>query len=249
MQPEGENDDGTRSVGEARQTAPAPAPAPAAPPALVERVAAGGGGPLTRSRSSALTRGVARHGLSVLSRFGAAALVEQCGVTAGQARRLEAAFSLGRATERSGLGERPILRRPADVARFLFPELRGLEVETFQVLVLDARHRLKARIEVSRGTLDSAPVHPREVFAPALRLAGAAVIVAHNHPSGDPEPSAADIAVTERLVGAGRLVGVPVLDHVVVAATRWVSMRERGCWPHDGGQPVGVVAVRDERTA
>ena len=119
---------------------------------LVGLVAAGAGAPLAWSRASALSRSVARHGLGVLSRFGAAAIAEQCGVTLAQARRLDAAFALGRATERSSLGERPVLRRPADVARYLLPELRGLEVETFQVLVLDARHRLKARVEVSRGT-------------------------------------------------------------------------------------------------
>ena len=131
------------------------------------------------------------------------------------------------------MGDRPFLKRPDEVARFLAPELRGLEVETFQALVLDARHRLKARIEVSRGTLTMAPVHPREVFAPALRLAGAAVIVAHNHPSGDPEPSAEDIEVTQRLVEAGRVLGVPLLDHLVCAGERWISIRESGRWPGD----------------
>ena len=118
----------------------------------------------------------------------------------------------------------------------LRPIVRGLEVETFQVLALDARYRLKARVEVSRGTLDAAPVHPREVYAPALRLAAAALIVAHNHPSGDPEPSPADVAVTERLAGAGRLVGVPLLDHVVLGDGRWVSLRERGPWPGGNGR-------------
>ncbi|MEM9378833.1 MAG: DNA repair protein RadC [Planctomycetota bacterium] len=198
--------------------------------------AAGGRAALPPGRAAALAGAVDRLGLAVLARLDAGALAEQCGVTDRQAARLAAAFALGRAVERSAAGERPALRRPGEVARFLRPFVRGLEVETFQVLALDARYRLKARVEVSRGTLDAAPVHPREVFAPALRMAAAAVIVAHNHPSGDPEPSPADFAVTERLAGAGRLVGVPLLDHVVLGAGRWVSLREKGPWPGGNGR-------------
>lgn len=171
------------------------------------------------------------HGLGVLARLRWDVLGEVCGLDRDQAERLAASFHLGRAAERARTGERPVLKRPDDVARFLAPELRGLEVETFQALVLDARHRLKARVEVSRGTLTMAPVHPREVFAPALRLAGVAVIVAHNHPSGDPEPSPEDVEVTRRLVESGRIVGVPLLDHLVCAGERWVSLRETAHWP------------------
>jgi DNA repair protein RadC len=171
------------------------------------------------------------HGLGVLARLRWDVLGEVCGLNQDQAERLAASFQLGRAAERARMGEHPVLKRPGDVARFLAPELRGLEVETFQALVLDARHRLKARVEVSRGTLTMAPVHPREVFAPALRLAGAAVLVAHNHPSGDPKPSPEDIEVTARLVEAGRIVGVPLLDHLVCAGEHWVSLRESKHWP------------------
>lgn len=99
--------------------------------------------------------------------------------------------------------------------------------EVFVVIMLDTRHRIMGWHEVSRGTLTASLVHPREVFAPALRLGAAAVIVAHNHPSGDPEPSEEDKTVTERLRDAGKILGVPMLDHVVVGAGKWVSMRER----------------------
>lgn len=194
----------------------------------------GGTNGAAKATRASMERALLDHGLGVLARLQREALAQICGLTESQAARLAASFQLGRAAERTRMGERPSLKRPDDVARFLAPELRGLEVETFQALVLDARHRLKARIEVSRGTLTMAPVHPREVFAPALRLAGAAVIVAHNHPSGDPEPSAEDIDVTERLVEAGRVVGVPLLDHVVCAGERWVSIRESGRWPREG---------------
>lgn len=180
---------------------------------------------------ASVSRALEEHGLGVLARLRRDVLGEMCGLDRDQAERLAASFQLGRAAERARMGERPILKRPDDVARFLAPELRGLEVETFQALVLDARHRLKARVEVSRGTLTMAPVHPREVFAPALRLAGAAVIVAHNHPSGDPEPSPEDVEVTGRLVKAGQIVGVPLLDHLVCAGERWTSLRESAAWP------------------
>ena len=104
----------------------------------------------------------------------------------------------------------------------------GLEVETFHSLALDVRHELLAHEVVAVGTLTSAPVHPREVFRSALRRAAAALVVAHNHPSGDPEPSPEDVAVTRRLADAGRLLGVPLLDHVVLGEGRFVSLRERG---------------------
>lgn len=98
-------------------------------------------------------------------------------------------------------------------------------------LLLDARHRLRRVEQVSEGTLNSSVVHPREVFAPALREGAAALIVAHNHPSGDPTPSAEDRDVTVRLADAGRLLGVRLLDHVVVGDPGFLSMRERGLLP------------------
>jgi DNA repair protein RadC len=116
---------------------------------------------------------------------------------------------------------------PRHVHDLLWSEVVGLDRETFHVLVLDGKHRLRRRERISEGTLTTSLVHPREVFGLALREGAAALIVAHNHPSGDPEPSSEDLAVTRRLVSAGRLVGVPLLDHVVVAAGGYVSMRER----------------------
>ena len=102
-------------------------------------------------------------------------------------------------------------------------------VEVFQVVLLDARHDAIGVEEVSRGTLQWAVVHPREVFQPAVLARAAAVVVVHNHPSGDPEPSADDVAVTKRLVAAGELLGIPLLDHVIVArGGRFVSLREQG---------------------
>ena len=106
-----------------------------------------------------------------------------------------------------------------------------MAVESFFVLLLDARHRVLAVRAVSTGGLASAPVHPREVFAPAIRERAAAVVVAHNHPSGDPVPSVDDRRVTERLRQAGELVGIDVLDHVVVGRERFFSFADEAFHP------------------
>lgn len=119
-------------------------------------------------------------------------------------------------------------RAPTAVAAMLRPLLEDEVVEVFATLLLNGRHRVFAFAEVSRGTLTTSLVHPREVFGPALREGAAAVVVAHNHPSGDPEPSVEDLEVTRRLRDAGKLLGVPLLDHVVLGADgNFTSLRER----------------------
>ena len=117
---------------------------------------------------------------------------------------------------------------PATVKTYLRTKLAGFEHEVFAVLFLDARHRLIDYMELFRGTIDSAQVHPREVVKEALRRNAAAVILSHNHPSGDPTPSAADRALTARLKQALDLVDVRLLDHVVVASDGTASLAERG---------------------
>jgi DNA repair protein RadC len=120
---------------------------------------------------------------------------------------------------------------PAHSAGAVADLLRGLiadeAVEVFGVLLLNGKHRVIGWAEVSRGTLTSSLVHPREVFGPAVRMGAAAVVVAHNHPSGEPEPSTEDLEVTRRLRDAGRLLGIPLLDHVVVTHDDHVSLRDR----------------------
>ena len=125
------------------------------------------------------------------------------------------------------------MKRPGDVAQVLAPLLANQAVEVFSAVLLDSRHRAIGYAEVSRGTINMAPVHPREVFGPAVRLGAAAIIVAHNHPSGDPTPSAEDFAVTKRLKEAGEIIGIPVLDHIVIGsnAARFSSLRESTKWP------------------
>ena len=119
-------------------------------------------------------------------------------------------------------------RGPATVAEMLRPLLEDEPVEVFVSLLLNGKHRVFAFAEVSRGTLTTSLVHPREVFGPAVRMSAAAVIVAHNHPSGDPEPAREDLEVTRRLRDAGKLLGVPLLDHVILGEDGvYTSLRDR----------------------
>jgi DNA repair protein RadC len=163
-----------------------------------------------------------------LARQPAAALARGSGVGTVKAARIAAALELGRRLEGENGAARQPLRSPVEVYRVCAPTLRDLVVEEFHLLVLDTQHRLLRDVLVSRGTLTSSLVHPREVFRAAIAEAAAAVIVVHNHPSGDPTPSADDRAVTRQLVEAGRLLDVPVYDHVVVGGDRYFSFAEAG---------------------
>lgn len=122
---------------------------------------------------------------------------------------------------------------PSDAANRL-SHLEGRRQEVFVVLLLDARHCLLRRVTVAMGTLAAAPVHPRDVFREAIRRNAAAVLIAHNHPSGNPEPSRDDLELTKRLARIGTLVGIEVLDHIIITKGSYVSLRERGETFDDG---------------
>jgi DNA repair protein RadC len=116
---------------------------------------------------------------------------------------------------------------PRDAASIAAALLEGEEQEVFLAFPLDIKNRVLGYVEVARGSIDSVGVDPRMVFRTAVLLGASAVIVVHNHPSGDPTPSAEDVALTERLVDAGRILGIPVLDHVIVAGERTMSFAEK----------------------
>lgn len=157
-----------------------------------------------------------------------AELLRVVGIGPAKAARLVAAFEIGirLAAESRSPGTR--IRDPADVARLLGPRLRDLDVEEFHLLALDSQAQVLRDVLVTRGLLNSSLVHPREVFRAAIAEAAAGIIVVHNHPSGDPTPSAEDRAVTRQLVECGRLLDVPVYDHVIVAGDQWVSFANEG---------------------
>src|SRR5947208_3230055 len=120
------------------------------------------------------------------------------------------------------------IRGPVDVRRLLIERVRVLDQEAFYIVALDSQSQVRAVHEVTRGTLNSSLVHPREVFRAGILAGAAGIIVVHNHPSGDPTPSADDRSVTRQLVDAGRLLDVPCYDHVILAGDRSVSFPEPG---------------------
>ena len=129
--------------------------------------------------------------------------------------------------------ESHLASQPELAAALLRPLIGNAAQEVFVALLLDAKSKVTAYVEITRGTLSASLVHPREVFGAAVRLGAASIIVAHNHPSGDPRPSAEDVATTERLVQCGNVLGIPVLDHIVLGElTKYVSMRAANveCW-------------------
>jgi DNA repair protein RadC len=169
-----------------------------------------------------------RGGLDSLEPAPSAEIAAVAGIGDAKAASVVAAFELGRRCAASRLPEGASLRSPGDVFRRFAARLRRLTHERFVVVMLDGRHRVLGEEVVSQGTLTASLVHPREVFRPALRASAAALILVHNHPSGDPTPSAEDRAVTRRLAQAGEILGVHVLDHVVVAERGYASLREEG---------------------
>lgn len=156
------------------------------------------------------------------------------GVGRDKAVTLVAAFTLARKMAADLHGEPPLLDTPEAIANFMRELLRLLPVETFRVILLNTRRRLIRVAEVADGTLDTLLVHPREVFKPAIAANASALVLVHNHPSGDPTPSEADIKVTRDLIRAGQLLKIEVLDHVILGrATRerprdYTSLRELG---------------------
>jgi DNA repair protein RadC len=170
-------------------------------------------------------RALARRGPAELAAWSTARWRRVRGVGLARAAALVAAFELGRrAAERPG--ERGTIRGPDDVLAHV-RDLTRARKEHFVVLLLNARHELQGRETVSIGSLNASIVHPREVFLPAIVHSAASVVLVHNHPSGDPEPSEEDLSITRRLVQVGDLVGIGVLDHVIVAERGVVSFRSR----------------------
>jgi DNA repair protein RadC len=164
--------------------------------------------------------GLARVGSDELQRIG--------GIGPARAAQLLAAVELGRRTVANAAGARAQMTSPRVVAEFLLPQYGNRRVEQFGVLLLDTKHRVVRCTVLSVGTLDASIVHPREVFREAVAAGAAAIVLFHNHPSGDPEPSTEDTRLTERLMAAGVMMGINVLDHVILGDARYFSYREKG---------------------
>jgi DNA repair protein RadC len=188
-----------------------------------------------------------RYGGS-LRRLGAAEpgeLATGPGIGPARACTLVAAFELGRRASAEPARRESRIQGPGDVFRRLGPALRDRKQEEFWAVYLDTQNRVISERCVTVGLLNSSLVHPREVFAPAIAHAAASVVLAHNHPSGDPDPSPEDLEVTWQLVESGRLLGIPVRDHIVIGDGRYVSLLERGLVPGVGPE----VALRSRNRA
>lgn len=171
---------------------------------------------------------VSEGSLRRLARRPQAELLRADAIGPAKAARLLAAFELGGRLARE---ERPPVQRiqdPEDVVALFGNRLRDLQVEEFHLVALDSQSQVLREVLVTRGLLNSSLVHPREVFRAAIVEAAAGIIVVHNHPSGDPTPSGEDKAVTQQLVAAGRLLDLPLYDHVIIAGDRFVSFANAG---------------------
>lgn len=209
-----------------------------------ERLLAYGAQALSTAELIALLIRVGSHersavslGEHLLAHFGsikgiACASVEQLakvkGIGPAKAAEIKAAIEFGSRLALFTDDARPTIGGPRDVANLLMPDLRYLKKETLKAILLSTKNHVLAVKTISVGDLSSSIVHPREVFQDAVIASAASVIVAHNHPSGDPTPSAEDVAVTKRLISAGEILGIDLLDHIVIGDGIFASLKERG---------------------
>ncbi len=166
-------------------------------------------------------------GLPGLAQASFAELCQVKGIGPVKVTQVKAALELGRRLLVAAPQERPLIQSPADVAHLVGSEMAFLPQEEFWVLHLDTRNRVMRVQRLYRGSLNQATVRVAEVYRDAVRNNAAAIIVVHNHPSGDPTPSPQDVALTRALAEAGRLLDLPLLDHVIIGLGRWVSLKER----------------------
>jgi DNA repair protein RadC len=192
--------------------------------AIILRTGVGG-----ESALSLATRLISRYGgLPGLARASFTELRAEKGLGPAKTAQLKAALELGRRMLLIAPEDRFVVRSPADVAQLLMAEMSHLEQEHFRVLYLDTRNRLLGSETVYVGSLNASHIRVSEVFREAVKRNCASIIVAHNHPSGDPTPSPEDVEVTRQLVAAGNLLDIEVLDHLIIGQQRFVSLRERG---------------------
>ncbi|MDP2846260.1 MAG: DNA repair protein RadC [Candidatus Methanoperedens sp.] len=168
------------------------------------------------------------YNLKQLSQINLNQLMKIHGIKESKASQIAACFEIARRLESFNEGEKPKINSPEDVYRLIYPRMREQKKEMFIELCLDTKNQIIKEGTISIGSLNANIVHPREVFKMALTESAAHIIVAHNHPSGDPTPSKEDIEITKKLVETGNIMGITVLDHVIIGDGRHFSMKEAG---------------------
>lgn len=169
-----------------------------------------------------------REGITELMHMTPSEMTKIQGLGEAKASAILAAVELGRRLSIEKASEVKTIRGPEDAAEYVMPHLRFEEREHFEIILLDTKNHILGLRDISTGSLSASIVHPREVFLAAIRGGCASIILVHNHPSGDPAPSREDIAITQRLVKAGALLDIPVLDHVIIGDGRFASLKEKG---------------------
>jgi DNA repair protein RadC len=171
---------------------------------------------------------LAFHDLRGLAKASWEEIAQITGVGQAKAVQLKAAFELGRRVLTSHPASLPVIRKPQDVFELLKAGFQDLDREHFRVIHLNVKNQVLKVETTAIGILSSAPAHPREVFKAAVKANSASLILAHNHPSGDPHPSKDDLALTGRLREAGEIIGIPIVDHVIFGDNRYLSLKEQG---------------------
>lgn len=155
-------------------------------------------------------------------------LCEIKGIGPAKAAQIKAALEIGRRLSSESWDQKVIIKNPSDVHNLLKDKMRYYDREYFKAVFLNTKHHVIAVEIISIGSLDASLVHPRELFKSSIKKSAAAVILVHNHPSGDPSPSREDVEVTRRMIEAGEIIGIQVLDHLVIGKDSFVSLKERG---------------------
>jgi len=168
------------------------------------------------------------NGLRGLVQASVEELSEIKGVGPAKAAQIKAALELGKRVATNAPEQRVVIKTPEDAAGLVMEEMRHLDREHFRALLLNAKNQVIGQEVISIGTLNSSTVHPRELFKNAIKRSAAAIILIHNHPSGDPSPSREDIEVTRRLIEVGHLIGIEVLDHLIIGDNKFNSFRAKG---------------------
>lgn len=168
------------------------------------------------------------EGISALGRMSAGELMQIRGIGSAKAAEVMAAVELGKRLSACPAGRRAAVTCPGDAADYALPRFRYEEREHFAIILLNVKNHILSMPVISIGSLTASVVHPREVFRAAIQQTAASIILVHNHPSGDPTPSREDIEITNRLVAVGRVMDIPVLDHIILGNDNYISLREKG---------------------